>query len=135
MRKPLVSIITPSYNSEKYIDETIQSVIAQTYSNWEMLIVDDCSNDTTRNIVKKYILSDSRIKLYELPHNSGPSVARNTAIGKANGTFLAFLDSDDIWFPNKLEEQIAYMLDNNYAFTYTPSIQIDENSQVIDQNR
>lgn len=135
MSKPLVSIITPSYNSEEYIDETIQSVLAQTYPNWEMIIVDDFSKDSTKDIVKRYISSDNRIKLFELTHNSGPSVARNTAISKAKGSFIAFLDSDDVWLPNKLEVQVAYMLDNNYTFTYTPSIQIDENSQIIDQNR
>ena len=119
MSKKLVSIITPSYNCEEYIEETIQSVLSQTYSNWEMLIVDDCSTDRSCSIINKYCSLDSRIKLFILNTNSGPAVARNLAITKAKGTFLAFLDSDDIWTINKLKTQLQFMQENHSSFSFT----------------
>ncbi|MDR4949075.1 glycosyltransferase family 2 protein [Neobacillus cucumis] len=114
-----VSIITPTYNAAKFIVETIGSVKEQTFTNWEMIIVDDCSLDNTVDIVKKEIESDSRIKLIELKRNSGPARARNQAIAAAKGDFLAFLDSDDLWLPKKLEMQLLFMVKNNLAFSYT----------------
>ena len=105
----LVSIITPAYNSEKYIAETIESVLNQTYKNWEMIIIDDCSTDKTSKLVNDYILADSRIKLVSLNKNGGVSNARNIGLSKARGAFVAFLDSDDIWVKNKLETQILFM--------------------------
>ena len=123
----LVSIITPSYNTGKYIGETIESVLSQTYKNWELLIVDDCSTDNTDVIVKKY-LSDSRIKYIKNATNSGAAISRNLGIQIAKGRWIAFLDSDDLWLPNKLEKQVEYMKKNNIAFSYTQYEEIDEDS-------
>lgn len=123
----LVSIITPSYNCSKYIAQTIESVLAQTYQNWEMIIVDDCSKDNSIEIIESYTKKDSRIKLYILEKNSGAAIARNKAIELANGRFIAFLDSDDLWLPNKLKKQINFMVDKNLALSYTAYKKIDEN--------
>lgn len=115
----LVSIITPAYNAAAYITETIESVLAQTYPNWEMLIVNDCSKDNTEEIVQSYAKKDKRIKLINLKQNSGAATARNTAIQNAKGRYIAFLDSDDLWKKEKLQKQIQFMQKNGYAFTYT----------------
>lgn len=115
----LVSIITPAYNAAAYITETIESVLAQTYTKWEMLIVNDCSKDNTAEIVQSYAAKDKRIKLINLKQNNGAAVARNTAIQNAKGRYIAFLDSDDIWKKEKLQKQIQFMQQNGYAFTYT----------------
>ena len=114
----LVSIIMPAYNAEKYIEEAIQSVLKQTYTNWELIIVNDCSTDKTEQIIKKYQEQDQRIRLCSLTKNQGVANARNTAIKNAVGRYLAFLDSDDIWLHEKLEKQIDFMKVNNYVFTY-----------------
>ncbi|HBK83026.1 MAG TPA: glycosyl transferase, partial [Flavobacterium sp.] len=123
----LVSIITPSYNVAKFIAETIQSVQNQTYQNWEMIIVDDNSSDETVSIVTKYILNDSRICLYQLQKNCGAGVARNKAIEMAQGNFIAFLDADDLWKPEKLEKQLRFMQEQNIPFTYSFYEIINEN--------
>ena len=115
----LVSIITPAYNAEAYIAETIASVLAQTYTNWEMLIVNDCSQDNTAEIVQSYAAKDKRIKLINLKQNSGAAAARNTAIQNAKGRYIAFLDSDDLWKKEKLKKQIEFMQQNGYVFTFT----------------
>lgn len=115
--KPLVSIVTPSYNSEALIGETIQSILNQTYTNWELIIVDDCSSDQTVDIIKEY--TDERIQLHILEQNSGAAVARNHAIKKATGKYLAFLDSDDLWTEDKLEKQVRFMQTNDWAFSFT----------------
>ncbi len=115
----LVSLITPAYNAAAYIAETIESVLVQTYPNWEMLIVNDCSKDNTVEIVQSYAEKDKRIKLINLKQNSGAAVARNTAIQNAKGRYIAFLDSDDLWKKEKLQKQIDFMQQNGYAFTYT----------------
>lgn len=115
----LVSIITPAYNAAAYIAETIASVLAQTYTKWEMLIVNDCSKDNTAEIVQSYAAKDKRIKLINLKQNSGAAAARNTAIQNANGRYIAFLDSDDLWKKEKLQKQIEFMQQNGYAFTFT----------------
>lgn len=128
---PLISIITPAYNSEAYIRETIQSVQAQTYTNWEMIIVDDCSTDATREIVKQLIVEDNRISLFKLEKNSGPAVARNTAIKHAKGRYLAFLDSDDMWLPEKLEKQFAFMSENNYGFSFTEYVKMSDDGKLV----
>ena len=96
-----VSIITPSYNCADFIEETIESVIAQTYMDWEMLITDDCSTDNSVEVISQYVKKDPRIKLYRLSKNGGPGVARNNSIEKAKGRFIAFCDSDDRWLPEK----------------------------------
>ena len=101
----IVSIITPSYNSEKYLKDCIVSVLNQTLSCWEMLIVDDASSDNSRIVIESYLKKDKRIKAFFLKKNIGPALARNYAINKASGRYIAFLDSDDIWLPNKLKVQ------------------------------
>lgn len=116
---PLVSIIMPSYNAERYIAQSIESVIAQTYDNWELLITDDCSSDKTVDIVKEYCAKDNRINLLDPKKHHGIAVTRNLSIERAKGRFIAFLDSDDIWKIDKLEKQVDYMLDNDVAFTYS----------------
>ena len=113
----LVSIIMPSYNTGLYIKESIQSVINQTYKNWELIIVDDCSTDNTDQIIKKF--DDNRIKYFKNESNSGAAVSRNRALKEAKGKWIAFLDSDDLWKSVKLEHQIKFMTENNYDFTYT----------------
>ncbi|SHI53241.1 glycosyltransferase family 2 protein [Lutispora thermophila] len=115
----LVSIITPCYNAEKYIKDTIESVLNQDYYNWELIIIDDCSSDNSKLIVEEYMKIDKRIKLISLDRNSGVAVARNTGINAANGRFIAFLDSDDLWYSNKLSKQVYFMKKNNYYFTHT----------------
>lgn len=114
-----VSVITASYNAGRFIEETIKSVLEQTYDNLELIIVDDCSTDNTEEIVKKYIEIDLRVKFYKLEKNSGAAVVRNTALEKAKGRFIAFLDSDDVWDRDKLEKQINFMKKNNYGFSFT----------------
>lgn len=117
----------PSYNTAKYIKESVKSVIAQTYTNWELIIVDDCSTDNTDEVVKEF-LSDSRIKYLKNEKNSGAAISRNRALREAQGKWVAFLDSDDIWEEEKLEKQIAFMKKNGYHFSYTSYIEIDEDS-------
>lgn len=108
--QPSVSVITPCYNSESYISDTIKSVQSQTFQNWEMIIVDDCSTDNSAKIIKSYVSKDSRIKYIKTCNASGsPTLPRNIAIKQAKGRYIAFLDSDDIWLPNKLEEQIKIL--------------------------
>lgn len=125
----LVSIITPVYNAEKYIEDTIKSVLNQSYMNWELILINDCSSDCSMNIIKKYNDRDSRIRVIELNKNSGPAVARNTGIECAHGRFIAFLDSDDIWMPNKLEVQLNFMKKNNIYFSFTEYLKINENGE------
>lgn len=115
--KGLVSIIMPSFNAEKYIKASIESVLNQTYPFWELLIVDDCSTDKTVDIIKSF--KDDRIKFFQNETNSGAAISRNYALREAKGKWIAFLDADDVWVSSKLEEQIEFMLENNYAFTYT----------------
>ena len=123
----LVSVIMPSYNTAKFISETIESVLAQTYPNWELIIADDCSTDDTDAVVRPY-LADGRIRYMKNEKNSGAAVSRNRALREAKGKWIAFLDSDDLWLPEKLEKQIAFMEQNNCRFSYTNYIEIDENS-------
>lgn len=126
MIENLISIITPAYNCANYIGTTIESVLSQTYSYWEMIIVDDCSSDNTEEVVLHYASKDSRIKYKKLEVNSGAAVARNVAMSMATGQYIAFLDSDDVWLPDKLLTQIQFMQENNYKFTCTDYEQIDE---------
>ena len=115
----LVSIITPVYKAEEVIGQTILSVEAQTYGNWEWLMVDDCSPDRCAEIIQEAAAQDSRIRYHRLKKNSGAAVARNAAIAMAKGEYLAFLDSDDLWMPTKLERQLAFMAKNDAAFSFT----------------
>ena len=114
-----VTVVTPTWNSARYIRETIESVQAQTYQNWEMIIVDDCSTDNTVEIVKQFAAHDSRIRIYCLSKNQGAARARNRAIEESTGRYIAFLDADDIWKPLKIKRQLQFMQNNNYAFSCT----------------
>lgn len=129
----LVSIITPVYNCEQLLPETIECVINQSYKNWEMLLVDDCSTDNSANIVKEYAKKDSRIKYIKLDENSGAAIARNTALSKSKGRFISYLDSDDLWKKDKMEKQVNFMLENNYAFTCTDYEKIDEQGNSLNK--
>lgn len=124
----LVSIVMPSYNTAKYISESIQSVLNQTYPYWELIIVDDCSNDNTDEVVKEY-LADSRIRYLKNEKNSGAAISRNYALREAKGKWIAFLDSDDLWLPEKLKKQIEFMVNGGYYFSYTNYEEIDESSK------
>lgn len=126
----LVSIITPSYNTSAYIANTIQSVKAQTYTNWEMIIVDDCSTDNTDAVVAEF-LSDVRIKYLKNKKKSGAAISRNRALKEAKGKWIAFLDSDDLWMPEKLQKQIDFMENGGYYFSYTQYEEIDEKSNPL----
>jgi len=128
MRNNLISIITPSYNASKFIAKCIDSVIAQTYQKWEMIIVDDCSPDNSNAIIEKYMQKESRIRLIKLAKNSGAAVARNRAIQEAKGRYIAFLDSDDLWYQEKLEKQLRFMQEHAIALSYTAYSSIDEST-------
>ncbi|MDI1254752.1 MAG: glycosyltransferase family 2 protein [Flavobacterium sp.] len=119
MKAPLVSVITPAFNSEKFIAETIRSVQNQTFPDWELLIVDDCSSDKTVAIVAAFAENDPRIQLIQLQKNSGTGIARNTAVAKASGKYIAFLDADDLWKPEKLEKQIGFIKTHRLPFTFS----------------
>ncbi|MBD9074379.1 glycosyltransferase family 2 protein [bacterium] len=127
----LVSIITPVYNCEKLLSKTIESVLEQTYKNWELLLVDDCTPDNSVEIINKYLKLDNRIKYFKLEENSGAAIARNKALKESEGRFIAYLDADDMWKPEKIEKQIKYMLDNNYAFTCTDYEKINEDGSSL----
>ena len=126
----MVSIIMPSWNTAAFIGESIQCVIDQTYQNWELIIVDDCSTDDTNEVVKPYLV-DSRIKYLHNDSNSGAALTRNYAMREAQGEWIAFLDSDDLWAPEKLEHQLNFMQKNRYVLTYTEYEKIDENSNPL----
>ena len=127
MNSALVSIITPTYNSSKFIEECINSVICQTHKNWEMIIVDDCSTDDTTQIITKYSKNDNRIKVIHLEENVGAAEARNIAIKESKGKYIAFLDSDDLWNEDKLKKQLSFMKENNIAFSFTSYQPMSEN--------
>lgn len=130
LNNDLVSIITPCYNSSDFIAETIESIMAQTYTNWELLITEDCSKDNTLEIARSYADKDARIKVFQLEKNSGGGVARNNSIEHAQGRYIAFCDSDDRWHPEKLERQIGFMQKNNYGFSYTSYMTCDEDGEI-----
>ena len=129
-KKAKIDIILPNFNSSDYIKETIKSVIKQTYTNWNLIIVDDCSDEKTVNILKKY-QKNKKFKIYFLKKNQGAGYCRNYAIKKSKSPFIAFLDSDDIWKKRKLEKQILFMNNNNIDFSYTSYNQIDKNGNKI----
>lgn len=126
MSKPLVSIITPAYKTAGFIGKTIESVQAQTFTDWELLITDDCSPDNLKEAVAKYVDSDPRVRYFRLSTNSGPAVARNNSIQAAQGNYLAFLDSDDLWHPTKLQRQLSFMNTEGCAFSFTGYQRITE---------
>ena len=117
--QPLVSIIMPSYNAESYIAESIESVLHQTYTNWELIITDDCSSDHTPEIVQSYCKQDSRIDFAIAQQHSGIAGTRNQCLSRAKGRFVAFLDNDDLWYPEKLEKQVRFMIENRCSFIYS----------------
>ena len=127
----LVSIITPLYNCADFLAHTIESVISQTYQDWEMILVDDCSQDNSLAIAQGYASKDARIKVIKLDKNSGAAVARNAAIEAAQGRYIAFLDSDDRWLPNKLEKQLTFMQCNSVAFSYSAYGKVNEAGESI----
>ena len=133
MIKGLVSVIMPTYNCGRFIAETIRSIQLQTYENWQIEIVDDCSTDDTEAIVKELMAQDDRIHYHCLEKNSGAAVARTEAMKLAQGEYMAFCDSDDLWMPDKLERQLKFMNDNGYAFSCTAYEQIDEQSDSLDR--
>lgn len=127
---PLVSIVTPVYNAEAFLKDTVQSILDQTYVNWELFLVDDGSKDTSITIAKEFAQSDSRINHVILEENQGAAGARNTGIRMAQGKYVAFLDSDDLWVPEKLEKQVEFMESNGYVFSFTSYGIIRENGEV-----
>lgn len=129
----MVSIITPVFNSAKYIRETLVSVLSQSYKDWEMIMVDDCSTDNSILIIKEFQKKDSRFRLVRLDTNSGSGIARNKAIELANGKFIAFLDSDDIWHKDKLSKHVEFMQRNDAVFSHTSYGFLDEGGSQIKQ--
>lgn len=126
-----VTVITPVYNAEEFLRETIESVLNQTYKDFEYLLIDDCSTDSSASIIKKYREHDSRIKYMKLEENSGAAVARNKGLENAEGRYIAFVDSDDKWYPKKLEKQLTFMQINKRAFTYTKYERISEAGEFL----
>ncbi len=133
MHNDLVSIITPTWNCGRFIEETIRSVQAQTYTNWEMIIADDCSTDNTREVIAPYLAQDKRIRYICNDKNSGAAVTRNYALREAKGRWIAFLDSDDLWMPEKLERQIRFMEENGYSFSGTECIDFIDGGTIVDK--
>lgn len=131
--KPLVSIITPLYNSEAFIDQTIKSILNQTYTNWELWLIDDCSTDKTIQLATQYTKTHPNIKLLKNQINSGAAISRNKGISEATGEYIAFLDADDLWTPNKLEVQVKVMQTNNCDVSFSSYKQINEAGQPLNK--
>jgi len=128
---PLVSVVTPAWNAAGFVEETIRSVQAQTMPDWEMLVVDDCSTDDTAAVVERLAADDPRVRLVRQPRNAGPAMARQAALDRAGGRFVAFLDSDDLWLPHKLERQIAFAQAMRAALSYTAFRRIGETGSPV----
>lgn len=133
MESALVSVIIPTFNSEKFIADAIESVQKQTYKNWEIIIVDDASTDETVALINQITLSNSNITLYQLKKNSGTGVARNNALKYAKGRYIAFLDADDLWKPEKLQKQLDFLQKQNIPFTFSAYDCIDEAGKAINK--
>lgn len=129
--EPKLTVITPVYNAEEFLSETIESVLNQTYKDFEYLLIDDCSTDSSASIIKSYGEQDARINYIKLDKNSGAAVARNKGLENAQGRFIAFVDSDDKWYREKLEKQLAFMQENKRGFTYTKYERISEKGEFI----
>lgn len=127
----LVSVIMPTYNCGRFIASSINSVLAQTLRDWEIQIVDDCSTDNTGEILQPYLEKHKNIHYYKFPENRGPAAARTEAIKRASGIYIAFLDSDDLWMPQKLEKQVRFMEEKSAAFSCTAYACMDENGKDI----
>jgi len=125
----LISIITPTYNSQRFIESAIKSVLAQTYKNWEMIIIDDASTDGSYEIIKSFSTKDERIQFIKLDLNQGSAFARNKGIKEASGRYISFLDSDDLWMPEKLEKQLEFMDDHKASLSFTAYKKIEENGR------
>ena len=130
MKQELVSVIMPTFNAGKYLADSIESVLAQTYTNLELLITDDCSNDDTRSILKQFAQQDKRVKVKYLRENYGPGIARNRSIERAKGRYIAFCDCDDRWMPDKLERQIAHMRKHDCALCSSSYFICDADNQL-----
>lgn len=125
----LITVVTPVHNAEAFLMSCLNSVLAQSYSHWEHILIDDCSTDTSWEILQEYASRDERVKIYRLAANSGAGVARNKAIEMAAGNYIAFLDSDDVWYPEKLEKQLQFMLAHGYHFSFTSYDKFDETGE------
>ncbi|XKF14803.1 glycosyltransferase family 2 protein [Halomonas sp. BLK-85] len=130
--KPIVSVITPLYNSELFIEKTMQSVKHQSFQNWEMILIDDCSSDSSLQLATELANADQRFRIISLSENSGAAVARNTGIEAALGRYIAFLDSDDVWLPNKLQKQLKFMQKNELAFSCGAYRKVNERGEFLD---
>ena len=126
-----ISIITPAYNAQNFIASTYESIKSQSHSNWEWLVTDDCSTDDTVKILNDLAKVDNRISVYSNKYNSGAAVSRNNSISQASGTFIAFLDSDDLWYSGKLEKQVAFMENNNIDFCFTAYELVSETGELL----
>jgi teichuronic acid biosynthesis glycosyltransferase TuaG len=138
MPAPLISIIMPTFNVERFISESLSSITQQTYTHWELLVTDDCSSDGTNRILDRWAQGDSRIDRIALTSNGGPAAARNASIDRARGEFLAFLDADDLWLPDKLQTQVEFMNEHAVDFSFTPYEVISESgaaSQIVMDER
>jgi teichuronic acid biosynthesis glycosyltransferase TuaG len=131
--EPLVSIITPAHDAARFVLDTIRSVQAQSYRHWEQIVIDDASRDRTRDLVAEAARGDPRIRLVALDRNSGPAGARNAGLAEARGRYVAFLDADDLWLPEKLARQLAFMRDRDAAFSFTAYSIIDEQGHAVGQ--
>lgn len=129
--EPLISIIIPCYNSADFITTTINSVIDQTYRNWELVIVDDKSKDDSCKVIEAFVQKHSNIKLIKLEQNGGVSNARNVGLENAKGKYIAFLDSDDVWLKDKLVKQVSYMEEKSLPMTFCAYNRIDEAGAII----
>jgi teichuronic acid biosynthesis glycosyltransferase TuaG len=129
----MVSIITPTFNSEEWIRATYESILAQSYCNWEWIVTDDCSCDSTVSILTKIESEDSRVKVFKNKVNSGAAVSRNNSISKATGDYIAFIDSDDLWVPSKLTKQIQFMENNRIDFSFTAYSLINSDSRKLEK--
>ena len=128
---PTVSVISPAHQAERYVGATIESVLSQSYQEWEYVLVDDCSTDGTAGIIERYARADRRIRMLRNPANLGPAGTRNRGVREATGRYLAFLDSDDLWEPAKLTEQMRFMTASSLPLTYTAYTRIDERGEPI----
>lgn len=127
----MVSIITPAYNAKEYIHDTIKSVMDQTYSQWELIIIDDCSTDNTFDIAQEYATIDSRIKVIRTSQNGGVARARNIGLEQASGDYIAFVDSDDLWVPEKLSKQVTFMQSKGCILSFTDFQRFNANDGVL----
>jgi len=126
----MVSIITPCYNGSRFIGQTINSVFQQTYQDWQLIIIDDCSTDDSLEVIYSYSVNNPKVKVISLKKNVGAAMARNIALKAAQGRYISFLDGDDIWVPEKLERQVNFMFSNNYAFTFSAYRLMEENGKL-----